>query len=846
MKRMFIYFVKNKHGYVTVMLIAMLISVLFFNTTFLEIARYKSLEKLYGEIQENAAFSILANYDRDLFENFGLLAVEDDIDSEKLYEYIQADINQGDLATDGNHADSFFGGSEIEADLQKLYFLSQQSVFENQVNEFCAYRAPISMVNNAMDLESTLEELIKNLEDSIAGLNDFTKFMEGAGDMIEAFKDMVDYVKEIKENYLPAVESVSTAIQTFNEAVQNRDDFIAQIEAQKEANEAAIESGNYEAVVDTSEMEAMLPGIYDQVEAAAKDLQSDIVTMSEKTASYLKCWTEFKDGFKQMKEAKKNWTLENAKNDEDIGEMAQTMDETYEETSEEIQLILDKTEPYGEDFFETVGSEMEQTKEQLDGSGETMTKLSVDTSNPYNLKMDGYAESVQEEIDQNVKETEEELKKEESKEDGNSLTIADLIKIFRLLIEIMETGGTYNIECVENINGIELVDLTAVENAYALQDEAYVDRLLSDVEATLDIKVDTNEEYFGSQTMHELEACLNNLYESTRELQNTFGNFELSLDDFSSLLEELKGMLDTIINFFKAAMEAINALVSYAIEGLMRIIYEKTFAATYATEMFTNRSSSISDDTRLNGSEFKDYGVSTDHEVFVMANAEYVFAGTPSEETNQKLAFMSILGLRIFANIPTILVDKGLESLANLVAAIPYVGPVLSVVLYAAIIVAEAYLDMLFMIYGDEGVSIIKTKGYLNLEGKGIDELEAQLESVIEKLDLDGVDDDDGAPKTLKGKWKKTLSGAGEGLTKWNYKQHLFLVLCLFRSASYMYEKEAQLIQMQLDKEKDEEFRLSNMGTFVRTDTTVYYDPLLPVPYYGDGIAIRKLYYTGY
>lgn len=115
-------------------------------------------------------------------------------------------------------------------------------------------------------------------------------------------------------------------------------------------------------------------------------------------------------------------------------------------------------------------------------------------------------------------------------------------------------------------------------------------------------------------------------------------------------------------------------------------------------------------------------------------------------------------------------------------------------------------------------------------------------------LSLDG---DSGGSKTettksLKNTWKSSLDDAKDNLTKWNYKEHLFVVLCLFKSADKMYENEAKLIQMQLDKDKDEEFRLSDMATFVRTDTTVKYQPILPVPYYGDGISVRKLYYTGY
>ena len=197
------------------------------------------------------------------------------------------------------------------------------------------------------------------------------------------------------------------------------------------------------------------------------------------------------------------------------------------------------------------------------------------------------------------------------------------------------------------------------------------------------------------------------------------------------------------------------------------------------------------------------------------------------------------------------MLDTNLRTVSQAIAEIPYVGPVLAVALYVLIILAEAYLDMIFMIYGEEGVSIVKKDGYLNFSGKGVDELIEQIEGMIDKLGLggdEGTSDSAGASvtKSLKESWKGTLEEATEGLTRWNYKDHLFVVLCLFKSSRTMYQNEASLIQMQMDKEKDEEFRLANMATFVRTDATVTYKPLLPVPYYGDGIPIRKLYYTGY
>lgn len=827
------------------MLIAMLISVLFFNTTFLEIARYKSLENLYGEIQENAAFSILANYDRDLFKTFGLLAIEDDINSEKLYEYIQANINQGNSQTDGNKIDNFFVGDRVRADLEKLYFLSQREVFENQINEFCAYRAPISIVNNALDLENTLQSLIENLEDAVGGLNDFTEFMSEAESILETFINAFKFGKEIGENYLPAVNALKNRVTSYNSAIKRRDDLIEQIENQKKLNEEAIENGNYEAVVDTSQMEAELLQIYQVIETEAVSLYSARLIVDEKIISYVELNEKAIESVEKIRDKKIN--LSQAKNDEDIKEMAENIEKTNEESTEIVVTIVDQTKDHKDKLQESGKDMAEQIQAATEGkSGATMTEIATSEENPFNLTLDGEVETVETKIKEEKEKAENELNDVENKEDSGEsggLSISDILKITKLLVELSATGGTFNLDCTETIQNVEWAQLGSVENLFSQQDETYVNGLMNQVESSLDMDIYTNTDGLGSQIISELEACFINLSEKTTALQNTFKSFEISGKDLQSILEELVNTLKYVVEFFTAAIAAINALITYAVEGLLKMIYEKTYAATYATEMFTNRSSSF-DDSRLNGSEYTDYGVRTNHEVFRKANAEFIYAGQNSEILNQVATFVSIMGLRIFANIPAVLTDGTLRNLATEVAAIPYLGPVLAVVIYVLIIISEAYLDMIFMIYGGDGVSIVKMEGYLNFEGKGIDELINQIEGISDKL---GVEiGEDGDESNLKDTLKETLSNAKEGLTKWDYKQHLFIVLCLFKTSDKMYENIARLIQLQLDKEKDEVFRLSNMATYVRTDTTVYYDPLLPVPYEGEGIPIQKLYYTGY
>lgn len=846
---MFSYFVRNRHGYVTVMLTAMLISVLFFNTSFLEIARYRALEKLYGEIQENAAFSILANYDRDLFSKYGLLAVEDDVDANKLVEYIRADIN-GNFS-DGNKADALFRGSEVQADLQKLYFLSQQDVFENQINEFCAYRAPISVLNNGLNLEETLNQLISDLEGSLSALESFNQFADAADKTLDAYQGMINFVTDLEETYFPAVETLVEAINSFNEAVQKREELKARIESQKRANEEAMENGNSDAVVDISRMENELTGIYTEIENLAGAVQGAIATMKEAVDNYQEIHQQFSEAFDAMIEAEQSWSLDGAKEDEDTGDMAQAMENTYEDSKEKTQQEMNRIEKYDDTFLTDVKGQMDRTEAELDNvDGESVGELSIDSTNPYNVLMDGNLKKANNQLQDHLEEAEKELADKNDEDGEGSISLNDIVKVTKLLVEITLCGGSYNIDCQENLE-IELLDFEDSTNPYDHADKNYIDGLIQDVESTLDIEVDTNKSYKENQTYSALETALENLSAKSSELQHSFRSFEIKNTKLTAMITQLKSVIVSVGEFFKAAINAINALIQYATEGLMKLIYKKVYAATYATEMFTNRSSSLEDDKRMNGTKYTDYGEDTNHEVFYMANAEYVYAGTTSEKLNQELAFLSIYGLRIFANIPAILTDSTLHEVSTEIAAIPYVGPVLAIVLYVLIIAAEAYLDMIFMIYGEEGVSIVKTTGYLNFSGKGIDDLIKQVQGMIEQLQLEsgkgeGDSSEINVTKSLKDTWKSSLNDAKDNLTKWNYKEHLFVVLCLFKPSDTMYENEARLIQMQLDKDKDEDFRLSNMATFVRTDTTVSYKPMLPVPYYGDGISIHKLYYTGY
>ena len=129
------YFIRNRRGSITVMLSIILIAALSLNSTLIEMAKYRSMERLYKEMSENAAFSLLSYYDRDLYENFGFLALEHDVGEQELMRYLQMNLKGVGSGLELNRAD-ILANNITSTDVTGLYPLSQNDVYVSQMMEF--------------------------------------------------------------------------------------------------------------------------------------------------------------------------------------------------------------------------------------------------------------------------------------------------------------------------------------------------------------------------------------------------------------------------------------------------------------------------------------------------------------------------------------------------------------------------------------------------------------------------------------------------------------------------------------------------------------------------------------
>lgn len=886
-------FIRNRRGAITVMLSFILIAVLSVNSTFLETARYRGLSSLYKEIEENALFSILAHYDRDLYSNFGLLAVDQDIDKDDYMRYVMASINN-DLK-DAVNADKFLGISADDVDFEKIYVLAQSDILRQQIDEFCAGRAPVYILNEVFDIENALKSLLKQLEDCIPFLDVFKELLNQAQNMVDMFIALNDYCDSSKE-LNAAVENYMGSVNEYNEAVSARDEYLASFEDEDESTEGEDESEKEQ--ID----EEYLKQLNERVKSKAVELQSVIEDTKDKLADFYNKYVNFYNKYETYLNGNMAALLAAAKEDakaienDDAKESANKMIDTMESSYKSTKASCDKLSVFMNKGVEMeIQTSQEQLLEQynlLAGEGSGLNSVSaVNMTNGISF-MDLARLTIS---------TAEAMLAIVEKVGEVFASVGEIFEIFQLL----ETGGTYeilynNVVNAENIGG----SLNNIGVDYNEDDKAMKDNKIAETnEVANAVGFDLNifnsyENMPGNNTLQNaLQRAvdeLNNFMTNVRKINSGIAAISITvkLIKIGEIIACAVNLLDAFINLGQVASQAL------AGDDIAKIAYQKLNAAVYANSMFSNRTN-VDSGTRLNGSKFAYYSqLKDDGSCFDAANVEYIIGGTVSEIINQVNVYTLILAIRVLCNLPAVLgnelVMEIVEGLSSTVILIP-----LAIIVFLAILIIEAFLDMIFIVYTDDGVDFIKLKGYLDVtkaEGTDITEYLKELKEAVKNIQLrqageelsniyngtelsfsdefnksfndmykntigkpdpnqkkDDKDKAEGQEKKINmQKWAKDYK---DGLTKASYSNHTFMLLLLLVSTDKIYSRCADLINMQMKqikkgKGKVTEFDLRKMATYLRVESTAYYTPLLPIPVIpglnDKGIPIKTVQYSGY
>ncbi len=805
------FFIRNKRGVITVMLSIVLIAALSLNSTLLEIARYRSLERLYKEIEENSAFSVLSQYDRELWENFGLLAIESDTGKDEFMGYLQANLNG--LMSNTNGIDRLLSVSEGDVTFDKLYDLAQEDVLKMQINEFCACRAPAEALNMIFNIEETLEDKIEELGNKLGEAEAFLEKVDSISgklnyvfDTLEALADFRDKFKDLRDMYTEFQNSVDS----LNEAISAREEYKDGLDK--------VNSGEYTETPPPYTEEGYHQ-MCSAVEDCAKQVQTAIPPLISALEEFHESYKTFKDSFDTMKVSGIKEDMSGGVS-ENVQQMMSDMEECYTDSEEKFGEIESKMNNYGQSDVDESELALNTLSEQLnDVDGATLGEVSA-----VELSKWSDIENAEASAEQTITEAEQEVAKEDDNDDGLISKVTSILDSMKALADIDGLDYFFGGNTISDVT-----ELTSVKNPYEDSDLALVEAQKA---AAAEIAEYTN---FNMNTLNpdddasqyaELENAMASVQESGKTFREACGNF--TAGDIRHIISSLKNITDTLIQFIADLTNLISVFIKVVMGNLLeRILYQKFNPAMYSIGMFSNWTTDMEEDTRLNGSSFQDYEGSSD--VFVRANAEYVLGGHKVEQLNKTQTFIEMLMMRLLCNLPAILTDKELMDLVKALCEIPVFGWIIAIFIVVVLIFCEAICDMVLLLKGDS-VEIIKTERYLDLAN--VDQWGEKITDLINN-GAGGGDDE----------------GYVDGLSKWDYEEHLLFLLLIFVPGDKMYERCANLIQMQM-RQSEENFQLEDMYTYLRVESKAAYTPLLPIPAVpglnSGKLEINNIHYSGY
>lgn len=829
------YFLYRRHGSISIMLSFLLIVILSLSSTMMETARYRSTHMLLEELEQNAAFSLLGYYDRDLYKNFGLLAMDTHVGEQQLRRYLDQNMNGADSGMDLNGVDTMLAIGEIKVD--KLYDLAQNEVFRDQVMEFSAYRAPVRLASNMADLEDIMKDLKEKLEEAVPLLETFRKLADCLQKIIDTFTKL-DLLIDAAKDFQKKTDDYKKAVGEFNNAVSARDKY--------KDNHTHDEEGYAD----------QLASLNTTVKNKASALKEKISDVKKSMGTYYEKYNDFNGAYEGVMDAEVDTLISGAMRDADKLSDKKTRDNTK-------QMLEDMKKGFdgAKDLCNSVVSQMDTLYEGFIASCQDALTVQIGMleGNPEDMGSITVVETLA---------------------DGAILiiivrTVVGLAKVLIELVEgwnksIAKIGDMINVMKAKEIKGLFEPEynnylggdvwnslpgvsnggkLKEIRNPYASSDEKLVEDKLSEtskIAESLDYDIRFLEPGVGPVEESALEIAMEEMKKAGDAFQEKCGEMGKASNVFN-ILSTLMGIVTTLSYFLDRVINLINVFISCVSSDFSRMLYQKMWGAVYANEMFSNRTTDTSEDKKLNNSSFPDFTsfmLSIDNECFDMANTEYILGGTQSEIENQLIAFVDILAMRVLCNIPAVLADQELVNLVGELCAVPVVGWIAALIVVCIMFFIEAWADMIFMIYTDEGVDIIKSLGYFTLDGSGINKLEKKVEQLMGSM-ADNKNKDE----------KKNEKSEEKDSSKWDYKDHMQVMLLLFVPNAKLNSRCADLIEMQMRQIKKmkgdaDTFHLADMTTYARIHVKASYRPVLPIPVIpglnDQGIYMESIHYTGY
>lgn len=894
------YFIKNKHGVISVFWAIILIATMSFSSLLVEIGRKRSIDALFQEVVEKSAFSTLSQYDRKLFKRFALLAMDQQLsDSEKteIYtNYIKSNLNY-ELADNSIAPLAMDKLVTVEGGtIEGIYDLADIDVLRSQIEEASKYRSPYSIVENTLNLESSINDFVKEVEKTIPVLSYLKSATEIGKDLVNLIEKAVaidtetDNLDEAKSNY-------SEGVKTYNEAVDTYENAIAGLDSEAE---------DYDIQLAT--IKSTMSSAGNTFRKQIKDLMDGITSYRTAVNDFEEAFNEYvSDGFSSTlriitEEERKEVAAANAQNNIGVTGYSQWSQMERDEYDKVLETIYnaDQSEQAG-DLFKDIKNGLKSIKEapyekyqknlgtqrdSIEGDDwPTVSEIKEEKASIWDYLDIGVIQmaiTFLTVVEKLVKFFEELITAFKS--------LSDLMKSFDILNSISKFDIRYN-------DGISSVESILPSNNQG-QSKTYQNTMDNDKSLVIDQLNETNDvaQKVGYKTdvvSPKPNTKNNELRAATSQLMDKYNNFYISQTKFNDACNNWQ-MISVIINLVSLIANTIFLLVAViqyvskiqSFGNILDMIYSSAIVADYSVRMFPNRSTNIYSDSNLLGDEwskYSDYWSALDMNTvnddnFSLARSEYIYGGNVLEKENQELSYNAIFAVRALINVVPILAGREPMNMIKTVLKVPYVGWLLAIILFVTMIFLEAKIDLVLMIGGKFKILMIKFNAWLfSVDGaKKLaehlvdmvnnsatkEQMESFMDSYIEERETAEaiIAQNNHEPPRLSGdvgeiEKKGYLKQHGASLESkigcWGYADYLMLMI-MFQPENITLERIADLIQLEMNawakKEGYSGYKLSNANTYIRVTAKGTYKPILPIltiPGQQD-IIINELYYAGY
>ncbi len=723
--------------------------------------RVNSAASIFDEALCNAANSTLGTYTPFLKKRFGLLALKYDV---------KGTLSQNDVqeCISGTFSDYMkincgaLSNTFLEPDYQAkgVYPLSDPTVMKGQILQFSKYSVPKQLVEDTIDIDG----LIKKFESLIPGYAFFDSIKNIAGtadscltyaDNISILKDCADTQDQNYKNYEKAYTEFASAITSYHNAQKaledakaaaaNADeDGVADSSAVTKA-ETALANAKTTLATKRSAYASAIKALYDSMKKVAEQqatVNSDTTKISQNTADTLVGLV--KSSNEQAKINNDKALAENARALKDL-QTAYDKNEIDEATFEARKSSIEQDNKRIQDDtlrLKAEGQAVSIGSKQWDASYKKLTNAekvqNTEHYNPLLAKLDALHTTVNAydcdtapTVDKNTyfcDLSEQLLTKTdvEGYEDSIVDTIAkdSIITYFTATINffkaLVSLGFTYNLNLNAKIN------TSFYHNTYSgLPSQKDRSRYpLVDSETAADRK--TSEHYkdilSGYSTSLDYPepsgTTIEDVGTKLGELLELFVSSPLTLTGkLISIVTNLVKMFKIIYKLFDCLVTLVKALINTDIGSF---IYPKILVTGYLNYVTPCRTT-FQSGTKLTQTSSADVlpgdsGVADEGLCFRGAEREYLVFGHTDETQNQRSAFLIIYALRIITNIVPVVTNTDVTSFAHELSLLPYIGLFVAVAYEVCVCFAEAFIDTLLMVWGQE-IPLVKTIVYLTPSG---------------------------------------------------------------------------------------------------------------------------------